>query len=98
MFRRNPRAVERLRKIALANVRTHISDPAMLAAFTPTYDPGCKRLLVSDDYYPALAQDHVELIAEGVGEITETGVVSTRGRPVEAHQGSRCDAAVVTGG
>jgi len=83
VFRRNPRAVERLRKIALANMRTHISDPAMLAALTPTYDPGCKRLLVSDDYYPALAQDHVELIAEGVGEITETGVVSTRGRSVE---------------
>lgn len=83
VFRRNPRAVERLRKIALANMCAHISDPAMLAALTPSYDPGCKRLLVSDDYYAALAQDHVHLMPEGVGRVTETGPVSTGGRAVE---------------
>ena len=34
----------------------------MIAALTPDYEPGCKRILVSDDYYPALMRDNVTLI------------------------------------
>lgn len=83
VFRRNPRAVGRLRRMALDNMRTHISDPEMQAALTPNYDPGCKRLLVSDDYYAALAADHVQLIVQGLGQVTETAAVGSDGRVVE---------------
>jgi len=53
---------------------------------TPDYDPGCKRLLVSDDYYPALVRDNVELVPNAVASCTAGGVVDTEGveRPVDA--------------
>lgn len=84
VFRRKARAVNGLRKIALTQMHAHICDPATRAVLTPSYDPGCKRLLVSDDYYPALAQRHVHLIPEGVAAVTKAGPVSTGGQAVKA--------------
>lgn len=40
----------------------------------PNYPPGCKRILISDDYYPALAKSHVSLETAAIEEITEEGV------------------------
>lgn len=78
-FRRVDRALGRLRELGQANLRSAISDPGLIAALTPAYQPGCKRILVSDDYYPALALDHVQLVARGVAALTTTGVVDTDG-------------------
>ena len=41
---------------AKANIRKSITDPALLAKLTPNYQIGCKRLLFSPTYYPALAR------------------------------------------
>ncbi len=79
VFRKNPRAVEPLRQVVLDHMRASIRDPEMLAALTPKYDPGCKRLLVSDEYYAALALPHVRLAPEGVREIMPIGPVSEGG-------------------
>lgn len=78
-FKREAAAVARLREIGLANLHAAISDPELIAALTPSFDPGCKRILVSDEYYPTLAQDHVHLVAQGVAALTETGVVAADG-------------------
>ena len=53
-------------------------------ALTPDTRFGCKRGLVSDDFYPALLRDNVELIASGLAEVTPTGIVTSDGRTVEA--------------
>lgn len=41
---------------------------------TPTYNPGCKRVIISDDYYPALANSKTELETGKIRRVTETGV------------------------
>lgn len=82
-FRRRPEAIQQLRETCLANLRSAISDPELVAALTPDFDPGCNRILVSDDYYPALAQPHVHLVRHGVTGLTETAVVAADGSETE---------------
>lgn len=52
-------------------------------ALTPNSRYACKRGLVSDDFYPALLQNNVELIAEGLQSVTPNGIVTAGGREVE---------------
>jgi len=49
----------------------------------PDYAPGCKRILSSSDWYPALRRHDVTLHPNGVAEVTETGVVLGNGEQVE---------------
>jgi cyclohexanone monooxygenase len=46
---------------------------------------GCKRILISDDYYPALAQPNVDVITDGIREVTASSIVTKDGveRPVD---------------
>jgi cation diffusion facilitator CzcD-associated flavoprotein CzcO len=62
-----------------------IADPEMRAALTPDYPLGCKRILVSDDYYQALAAGGIELVTSAIEGIDETGVVTADGveRPAD---------------
>ncbi len=62
-----------------------ISDPALRAKLTPDYPLGCKRILVSDDYYQALASRPVEVVTSAIERIDEQGVVTADGieRPVD---------------
>ncbi len=84
VFDRRPAAVAELRSAALGNLHAHITDPALRAALTPDFDPGCKRILVSDGYFPALARPHVRLVPRGVVGMTATGVVDTAGEEIPA--------------
>lgn len=83
VFKRDPRAIAILRNVALKHMKASISDPDLIAILTPDYDPGCKRLLVSDDFYPALAKTHVHLVHAGVARLTETSVVAADGSEAE---------------
>lgn len=46
---------------------------------TPNYPPGCKRILISDDYYPALGESHVTLETAAIEEVTQQGIRVTSG-------------------
>ncbi|KAK5734509.1 hypothetical protein LTR17_008869 [Elasticomyces elasticus] len=46
---------------------------------TPRYPPGCKRILISDDYYPALGESHVILETAAITQVTETGIQVSSG-------------------
>ena len=83
-FQRDPKSIAILRHVALKNMKSAISDPALIASLIPAYDPGCKRLLVSDDYYPALALPTTQVIPHGVAKLTETGVTATDGTSIQA--------------
>lgn len=63
-------------KLARATMEEHISDPVMREQLTPDYPLGCKRILVSDDYYPALASGKVELVTSPIRAIGESGVLA----------------------
>lgn len=54
--------------------RRHIKDPALRAKLTPEYPLGCKRILFTNDYLPALAQPNVDVETARISEITEKGV------------------------
>lgn len=61
-----------------------IPDPELRAALTPTDPYGCKRGLVSDDFYPALLRESVELIPEGLRAVRPTGITTENGREIDA--------------
>ncbi len=83
VFEKKPAAIAELRGSVMEAMHAAISDPDMIRALTPDYEPGCKRILVSDDYYPALAEAHVELIPQGVTGLTERAVVAADGRETD---------------
>ncbi|MBD9484267.1 NAD(P)/FAD-dependent oxidoreductase [Pseudomonas sp. PDM14] len=57
-----------------------VPEPKLRAKLTPDYPLGCKRILISNDYYPALRQAHVEVVDEAIAEVSERGVVTADGR------------------
>jgi cyclohexanone monooxygenase len=65
-------------------VTRSISDPQMREALIPDTPYGCLRGLVSDDFYPALTRDNVELVASGLQQVTATGVITADGRNIDA--------------
>ena len=60
-----------------------IADPDLRRAVTPDTPYGCKRGLVSDDFYPALTRDNVELVAEGLAAVRPAGITTTSGREID---------------
>ncbi|MFJ1761004.1 flavin-containing monooxygenase [Amycolatopsis sp. NPDC088138] len=66
-------------RLAKRNIDGAIKDPALRRKVTPDYTMGCKRVLISNDYYPALARDNVDVVTEGVREVREHSVVDAAG-------------------
>lgn len=67
-----------------AHLRRQVPDAGLRARLVPDYPLGCKRLLFSNDWYPALARDHVDVVDEAVAGIEPTGVRTADGRLHEA--------------
>ena len=70
---------------AKRNIRKAIADPGLREKVTPAYRAGCKRILISNAYYPALAADNVELVTDGIAKITGNAIVTKDGaeRPID---------------
>jgi cation diffusion facilitator CzcD-associated flavoprotein CzcO len=66
--------------VARRHLRRSIADPALRARLTPDYLMGCKRVLLSSDYYPALCRDNVELVTDPIAEVRPDAVVTRDGR------------------
>jgi cation diffusion facilitator CzcD-associated flavoprotein CzcO len=67
------------RLLAESHLRRQVPDEALRARLTPNYTMGCKRVLISNDYYPALAQPNVDVVTESIVEVRPTGVVTADG-------------------
>lgn len=65
--------------VASLNIKRHIKDRALRAKVTPDYPIGCKRVLFSSEWYPALARDNVSVETGAITEVTATGVRSADG-------------------
>ncbi|MEY9840176.1 flavin-containing monooxygenase [Streptacidiphilus sp. EB103A] len=79
MFTKRPVLLRAAERIARRNLASHIKDPALRARLTPDYRFGCKRVLLSNTYYPALAQPNVEVVASAVEEVRGSSVVAADG-------------------
>ena len=74
-----PALVKRSEKTALRHLRKQIEDPEKRAALTPDYPMGCKRILISNNYYPALANDKVSLVTESIERVVPEGIQTRDG-------------------
>ncbi|KXT56726.1 4-hydroxyacetophenone monooxygenase [Gordonia sihwensis] len=74
-----PKALKPVEALSRANIFRGIRDPELRKAVTPRFAVGCKRILKSNEWYPTLDQDNVELVTDGIDRITETGIVTADG-------------------
>ena len=85
-FTVNPKLALPAKKAALGNIEKGIKDPVLREKVTPNFQIGCKRILISNDYYPALDRDNVEVVTDRIAKVTPSAVVTTDGteREVDA--------------
>lgn len=76
---RNPSLLKLAERQARNHLETQVSDPALRTKLLPDYRLGCKRILISDDYLPALDQPNATLITDGIREVDEHGIVDVTG-------------------
>lgn len=69
-------------KLVINHLRRHIKDEALLSKVTPKYAMGCKRILLSNNYYPALQQPNVEVVTNAIKEITAHSIVTEDGTDI----------------
>jgi cation diffusion facilitator CzcD-associated flavoprotein CzcO len=84
-FTIEPRLATPAKKAATANINRGIKDPELRAKVTPHFEIGCKRILRSNTYYPALAADNTELVTEPITKVTGDAIVTADGveRPAD---------------
>lgn len=82
-FTRWPKVLKAAEWLGKRHLRQQVQSPALQDRLTPKYAAGCKRILLSDDYYPAFNRPNVALESCAVKEVTPTGVVTPDGRHVE---------------
>lgn len=78
-FTKWPQELGLVERLAKANIARAVKDPALRATLTPSYRIGCKRILLSSTYYPALAQPNVDVVASGLAEVRGSTVVAAGG-------------------
>ncbi len=66
-------------RVARKHLRKQVTDPELRAKLTPRYRIGCKRTLISNNYYPALQQPNVEIVTDSIGAITPRGILTADG-------------------
>ncbi|MGY0017913.1 flavin-containing monooxygenase [Streptomyces sp. cg35] len=82
-FTKRPDELGLVENLAKRNMHRAIKDPALRAKLTPDYRIGCKRILLSNTYYPALAQPNVDVVASGLSEIRGNTLVAADGSEAE---------------
>jgi cation diffusion facilitator CzcD-associated flavoprotein CzcO len=85
-FTVDPRVLKLAERIADRHRRKQVPDPELRRKLTPEYRMGCKRVLLSDDYYSALTRPNVDLVTDGIAEVRAHSVVTADGteREVDA--------------
>lgn len=71
---------------SLRHLRATVSDPVLREKLTPNFQFGCKRILISDDYWSTFERENVELVTEPIAEVRRDGIETKDGalHPVEA--------------
>jgi len=80
---KNPEILTMMRQQASAFIAYQVKSPELRRKVTPTWQIGCKRILISNDWYPALQKPNAELVTEGIAEIREHSVVTKDGKERE---------------
>ncbi|GAC1372262.1 MAG: NAD(P)/FAD-dependent oxidoreductase [Ktedonobacteraceae bacterium] len=78
-----PDILKKAIQIAQQHLHNQIPDPVLRAKLTPGYTFGCKRILLSDDFYPALTRPNVEVVTEHIREVHAHSIITQDGREHE---------------
>ena len=78
------RAMELYKWLFRRQLTSQVKDPELRDKLTPDYPMGCKRILMSNDYYPALTQANVEVINQGISAVDTSGLIDSSGHHHEA--------------
>jgi cation diffusion facilitator CzcD-associated flavoprotein CzcO len=89
-FAIRPKLLEKVEKLAIRHLESQVSDPVLRAKLTPHFRLGCKRVLMSNLYYPALAADNADVVTDPIVEVLPQAVVT------EAPDGARTEHATDT--
>lgn len=76
----DPRYMALGQKLALKHLQAQVPDANLRARLTPDYVMGCKRILISDDWYPALQRPNTELVSSAIERVTPEGLLTADGR------------------
>jgi cation diffusion facilitator CzcD-associated flavoprotein CzcO len=79
---RHPRLMRLVALSARRHLHAQVRDPVLRDRLTPHYALGCKRILLSDDYYPALVQPNVELVTDAITGFTRDAMQTAAGRTI----------------
>ncbi len=82
-FVKQPRLMKLVEKLARRHMDGQISDPELRRKVEPGYTIGCKRILPSNHWYPALGRENVELVTDGITEVRERSIVTGGGQEHE---------------
>lgn len=85
-FVRQPSLMKAAERVARGHLRRSVADPELRGWLTPDYTIGCKRILLSNTYYPALTRPNTEVVASALTEVRGSSVVTADGteREVDA--------------
>lgn len=76
---RNRAALAPIRALGKANLLRQVRDRALRTKLTPNFEIGCKRILLSNTWYPALSRSNVDVVTDPIARVTATGVVTADG-------------------
>jgi cation diffusion facilitator CzcD-associated flavoprotein CzcO len=74
-----PKLMQLPQRVARRHLEKQVPDPSLRTKLTPDYSFGCKRVLPSNDWYPAITQPNVSVITDGIREVRPNGVVTADG-------------------
>ncbi|WP_372366347.1 flavin-containing monooxygenase [Candidatus Uabimicrobium sp. HlEnr_7] len=83
MFLTNGVVRKLAKKISLRHLQRQVPNLELRAKLTPKYALGCKRILISDDFYPTLSRKNVELITAPISRIVPRGIITTDDKSYE---------------
>lgn len=75
----DPELMKLVEKLARRYLCRVVKDPELRDKLTPSYRMGCKRVLLSNDYYPALTRENVDVVTDPITRVTHTGVETASG-------------------
>lgn len=78
-FTSHPKLLAAMSQVAKRHLRQAVKDKRLREKLTPSYTMGCKRIPLSNDYYPALARDNVDVVTDDIVAADQTGLVTADG-------------------
>ena len=76
---RDRRLLKPIETVVKLRLRQQVPDPELRRRLTPGYQLGCKRIVFSNEWYPAIQEPNVELVGSGVSELRERSIVDGDG-------------------